>query len=68
LRTPGALAVIYGGIDGKGVVFEGVAEALRVPGDMTTQLQLADKEIPMCFKWLSSGKLTNMLETHVFRL
>ena len=31
LRTPGASAVIYGGVDAKGIVFEGVAEALRVP-------------------------------------
>ena len=31
LRTPGASAVIYGGVDAKGVVFEGVADALRVP-------------------------------------
>jgi phosphoribosylglycinamide formyltransferase 2 len=32
MRTPGASAVIYGGIDAKGVVYEGVDEALRVPG------------------------------------
>ncbi|MBS0334548.1 MAG: formate-dependent phosphoribosylglycinamide formyltransferase [Proteobacteria bacterium] len=32
LREPGASAVIYGGIDAKGVAFEGVAEALAVPG------------------------------------
>ena len=32
LRNPGASAVIYGGIDAKGVVFDGVDEALRVPG------------------------------------
>jgi phosphoribosylglycinamide formyltransferase 2 len=32
LRTPGASAVIYGGIAAKGIVFEGVAEALAVPG------------------------------------
>jgi phosphoribosylglycinamide formyltransferase 2 len=31
LRTPGASAVIYGGIDAKAIVFHGVAEALRVP-------------------------------------
>jgi phosphoribosylglycinamide formyltransferase 2 len=31
LRTPGASAVIYGGVDAKGIVFEGVADALRVP-------------------------------------
>ena len=31
LRTPGASAVIYGGIDAKGIVFDGVADALRVP-------------------------------------
>ena len=31
LRTPGASAVIYGGVDAAGIVFEGVAEALHVP-------------------------------------
>ena len=31
LRSPGASAVIYGGVDAKGIVFEGVADALRVP-------------------------------------
>jgi phosphoribosylglycinamide formyltransferase 2 len=32
LRAPGASAVIYGGLDGAGIVFEGVVEALAVPG------------------------------------
>ena len=31
LRRPGASAVIYGGLDAKGVVFEGITEALNVP-------------------------------------
>ena len=31
LRTPGASAVIYGGIEAKGIVFDGVADAMRVP-------------------------------------
>jgi phosphoribosylglycinamide formyltransferase 2 len=31
LRAPGASAVIYGQVAGKGIAFEGVAEALRVP-------------------------------------
>jgi phosphoribosylglycinamide formyltransferase 2 len=31
MRAPGASAVIYGGVEAKGVVFEGVDEALRVP-------------------------------------
>lgn len=31
LREPGASAVIYGGIEEKGIAFEGVAEALAVP-------------------------------------
>ena len=31
LRRPGASAVIYGGLDSKGIAFEGVAEALQVP-------------------------------------
>ena len=31
LKSPGASAVIYGGVDAKGIVFDGVAEALTVP-------------------------------------
>ena len=31
LRSPGASAVIYGQMEGKGIAFSGVAEALRVP-------------------------------------
>ncbi len=31
LKSPGASAVIYGGVDAQGVVFDGVDEALRVP-------------------------------------
>src|SRR5690606_38330193 len=31
LRTPGASAVIYGGVDARGVVFDGVDAALRIP-------------------------------------
>jgi len=31
LRRPGASAVIYGGLEEKGVAFEGVADALQVP-------------------------------------
>ncbi len=32
LHTPGASAVIYGGVDATGIVFDGVAHALAVPG------------------------------------
>jgi phosphoribosylglycinamide formyltransferase 2 len=32
LREPGASAVIYGGMDARGIAFDGVAEALAVPG------------------------------------
>jgi phosphoribosylglycinamide formyltransferase 2 len=32
LRNPGASAVIYGGVGAQGIRFEGVDEALRVPG------------------------------------
>ena len=45
LRAPGASAVIYGGMDQKGVAFEGVAEALAVP---ETELRLFGK--PESFK------------------
>ena len=31
LKSPGASAVIYGGVDAKGIAFEGVAAALAVP-------------------------------------
>ena len=31
LKSPGASAVIYGGVDAKGIVFDGVAQALAVP-------------------------------------
>ncbi|MBL8543581.1 MAG: formate-dependent phosphoribosylglycinamide formyltransferase [Hyphomonadaceae bacterium] len=31
LRAPGASAVVYGGMEAKGIAFEGVAEALAVP-------------------------------------
>ncbi|MEZ5664215.1 MAG: formate-dependent phosphoribosylglycinamide formyltransferase [Burkholderiaceae bacterium] len=40
LRNPGASAVIYGGVEAQGIVFEGVDEALRVPG---TDLRLFGK-------------------------
>jgi phosphoribosylglycinamide formyltransferase 2 len=45
LRSPGASAVIYGGMEAKGIAFEGVAEALAVPG---TELRLFGK--PESFK------------------
>jgi phosphoribosylglycinamide formyltransferase 2 len=40
LRNPGASAVIYGGLEAKGVAYEGVDEALAVPG---TDLRLFGK-------------------------
>lgn len=40
LRNPGASAVIYGGADAKGMVFDGVDEALAIPG---TDLRLFGK-------------------------
>jgi phosphoribosylglycinamide formyltransferase 2 len=40
VKTPGASAVIYGGVDAAGVVFDGVAEALSEPG---TDLRLFGK-------------------------
>ena len=40
LRTPGASAVIYGGVNTQAVVFDGVADALRVPN---TDLRLFGK-------------------------
>lgn len=40
LKSAGASAVIYGGVDAQGLVFDGVDEALRVPG---TELRLFGK-------------------------
>jgi phosphoribosylglycinamide formyltransferase 2 len=40
LKSPGASAVIYGGVDGKALVYDGVAEALSVPN---TDLRLFGK-------------------------
>jgi phosphoribosylglycinamide formyltransferase 2 len=40
LRSPGASAVIYGGVEARGVVFDGVDQALRVP---QTELRLFGK-------------------------
>jgi len=45
LKSPGASAVIYGGIDAQGLVFDGVDAALRVPN---TDLRLFGK--PESFK------------------
>lgn len=45
LREPGASAVVYGGMEAKGIAFEGVAEALAVP---RTDLRLFGK--PEAFK------------------
>ena len=40
LKTPGASAVIYGGVEAQGIAFDGVDEALQVPG---TELRLFGK-------------------------
>src|SRR3954469_21000157 len=40
MASPGASAVIYGGVDAKSIAFEGVAEALSIPG---TELRLFGK-------------------------
>jgi phosphoribosylglycinamide formyltransferase 2 len=40
LATPGASAVVYGGVDAAGIVFDGVAQALQVPG---TEIRLFGK-------------------------
>jgi phosphoribosylglycinamide formyltransferase 2 len=45
LRSPGASAVIYGGVEATGIAFTGVADALRVPG---SDLRLFGK--PQSFK------------------
>jgi phosphoribosylglycinamide formyltransferase 2 len=45
LKSPGASAVIYGGLEAKGIAFDGVAAALNIPG---TELRLFGK--PEAFK------------------
>jgi phosphoribosylglycinamide formyltransferase 2 len=45
LRAPGASAVIYGGMEAQGIVFDGVSEALAIP---ETELRLFGK--PESFK------------------
>ena len=40
LKTPGASAVIYGGVEAEGIVFDGVDDALSIPG---TDLRLFGK-------------------------
>jgi phosphoribosylglycinamide formyltransferase 2 len=45
LKSPGASAVVYGGVDATGIVFDGVAEALSVPN---SELRLFGK--PESFK------------------
>ena len=42
LRNPGASAVIYGGMEAKGIRFEGVDEALAIPG---TDIRLFGKPV-----------------------
>jgi len=45
LKSPGASAVIYGGVEARGIVFDGVADAMRVPN---SELRLFGK--PESFK------------------
>ncbi|RZI71641.1 MAG: phosphoribosylglycinamide formyltransferase 2, partial [Rubrivivax sp.] len=40
LKSPGASAVIYGGVEARGIAFDGVDEALRVP---QTEIRLFGK-------------------------
>ncbi len=40
LRNPGASAVIYGGVEARGIVYEGLADALALPG---TEVRLFGK-------------------------
>ena len=42
LRAPGASAVIYGGLEGEGIAFEGLQEALQVP---ETEVRLFGKPV-----------------------
>jgi len=42
LKSPGASAVIYGGMEAKGIAFDGVSEALGVP---ESELRLFGKPV-----------------------
>lgn len=58
LRVPGASAVIYGGMEAKGIVFDGVAAALMVPG---SEVRLFGK--PEAFKKRRMGVALARAET-----
>jgi len=58
LRTPGASAVVYGGLEAKGIAFDGVAEALSVSG---VDLRLFGK--PESFKKRRMGVALARAET-----
>lgn len=58
LRTPGASAVIYGGVEAKAISFDGVSEALAVPG---TELRLFGK--PESFRKRRMGVAVARAET-----
>ncbi len=58
LRVPGASAVIYGGMEAKGIVFDGVAAALTVPG---SEVRLFGK--PEAFKKRRMGVALARAET-----
>jgi len=64
MRAPGASAVIYGGMNEKGIAFEGVADALRVP---QTDLRLFGK--PEAFERRRMGvALANGISTDDARM
>ena len=56
--SPGASAVIYGGVEAKGIAFDGVAEALAVPG---SEVRLFGK--PESFKKRRMGVALARAET-----
>ncbi len=55
LREPGASAVIYGGVDAQAVVFDGMAQALAVPG---SDLRLFGKPASFVKRRLGVGLAT----------
>ncbi len=58
LRSPGASAVIYGGVEAPGIVFDGVDEALAIPG---TEIRLFGK--PESFRKRRMGVALARAET-----
>jgi phosphoribosylglycinamide formyltransferase 2 len=61
LREPGASAVIYGGLDKKGIAFTGIEEALRIP---QTELRLFGKPESFTKRRMTYGRCPGLWRLH----